>query len=154
MNETVGLTPLELARDLLSRIDNGHVYARSRRRRFRRGSIVVRMASLALSGASTIILGLQDLGFWASLGFALVALVTVVNTLEPFFAWRSLWVLMEKTQYRFHRLRDDLTFYLAATPADEVDRARIEEMFERYQQIWHEQSSRWLDFRRSDSAGS
>src|SRR5262249_8039105 len=133
VKETVGLTPLELARDLLARIERGHAYARSRRRRFRRGSVAVRVASLCLSGASTIILGLQNLTFWAGLGFALVALVTVVNTIEPFFAWRSLWTLMEETQYRLHRLQDDLSFYLAATPADQVDPARIEEMFERYQ---------------------
>jgi hypothetical protein len=152
VKDTVGLTPLELAQDLLSRIERGHAYARDRRRRFRHRSVAVRLVSLALSGASTIILGLQNLDFWASLGFALVALVTVVNGLEPFFAWRSLWVLMEETQHRFHRLEDDVTFYLAATPADQVDPARIEEMFERYQQIWDQQGDRWLEFRRSTSS--
>jgi hypothetical protein len=61
------------------------------------------VASLILSGASTIILGLQNLDFWTELGFSLVAIATRVNALEPFFAWRSRWVLMEETQYRFYR---------------------------------------------------
>ena len=44
---------------------------------------------------------LQDLDFWSGLGFSLVALVTVINAVEPFFNWRSRWVLMEEAQYRF-----------------------------------------------------
>jgi hypothetical protein len=53
---------------------------------------------------------LQDLDFWTGLGFALIALATAENTFEPFFAWRSRWVLMEEAQYEFYRLRDDATF--------------------------------------------
>src|SRR5262245_34205019 len=116
-----GLPPLELAQDLLSRLDRANTYARSRKKRFRRSSVIVRLTTLGLLVASTIILGLQDLGFWAGLGFALVAVVTVVNTLEPFFAWRSRWLLMEETQYRFYRLRDELTFYIASTAPDQVE---------------------------------
>jgi hypothetical protein len=48
-----------------------------------------------LSGASTIILGVQNLDFRAGLGFALVALTTVVAAVEPFFNWRSRRLLME-----------------------------------------------------------
>jgi hypothetical protein len=33
---------------------------------------------------STIILGLQKLNLWTGVAFSLVAVVTVVNTLEPF----------------------------------------------------------------------
>jgi hypothetical protein len=148
-----GLTPLELIQDVLGRIDRANAYARSRKKRFRWWSGAVRVVSLILSATSTIILGLQDLDFWTGLAFSLVAVVTVVNTLEPFFAWRSRWVLMEETQYRFHRLRDELTFYLAATPPDQLDTAVVREMFDQYQQIWNELSSRWLEYRRSTSPG-
>jgi hypothetical protein len=143
-----GLTTAELAQELLSRIERGNDYARSRRNRFRIRSSSVKVASLALSVASTIILGLQKLNFWTGIAFALVAVVTVVNTLEPFFAWRSLWVLMENTQYRFYRLRDELTYYIAATPPDELDEARIREIFDEYQRIWDQLGNRWMEFRR------
>jgi hypothetical protein len=84
-----GLTPFELAQDLVARIEQGNAYARSRKNRFRSSSSAVRMMSLVLTVTSTIILGLQKLNVWTGIAFSLVAVVTSVNTLEPFFAWRS-----------------------------------------------------------------
>jgi hypothetical protein len=109
------------------------------------------VTSLAFSAASTVILGLQDLDFWTGLGFALIALVTAVNTFEPFFAWRSRWVLMEEAQYEFYRLRDDAIFYMAATPTDQLDPDKVRALFDQYQGIWDRLSSRWLEFRRAGS---
>ncbi|QFZ18021.1 SLATT domain-containing protein [Saccharothrix syringae] len=143
-----GLTPHELALDLLARIDRARDYGRSRKTTFRRRSTALKVGLLALSATATIILGWQDLDFWTGLAFSLVALTTVFAALEPFFAWRSLWVLMEESQYRFHRLYDELAHYLAATPTGEVDAARVEAMFREYQETWAAVSTRWLEFRR------
>jgi hypothetical protein len=78
--------------------------------------------------------------------------VTVVNTLEPFFAWRARWVLMEGTQHQFYRLRDELTYYIASTAPDKIDPAKIRTMFDEYQQIWDQLGTRWLEFRRSPAS--
>lgn len=142
-----GLKPLELAHHLRDQIERGHTYARSRKHRFRWKSVTVRLTTLVLSAASTIILGLQNLDPWTGTAFSLVAIVTVVSALEPFFAWRSLWVLMEEASYKFHRLQDDLGYYIASTPPEKIDPARVEEMFLRYQEIWDGLSGRWLKFR-------
>ena len=142
-----GLKPLELAHHLRDQIERGHTYARSRKHRFRWKSVTVRLTTLVLSAASTIILGLQNLDPWTGTAFSLVAVVTVVSALEPFFAWRSLWVLMEDASHRFHRLQDDLSYYIASHPAEEIDPARVGEMFEQYQEIWDSLSSRWLKYR-------
>ncbi|SFQ98279.1 Protein of unknown function [Lentzea waywayandensis] len=142
-----GLKPHELAQHLLGQIERGHAYARSRKQRFRWKSVTVRLTTLVLSAVSTIILGLQNLDPWTGTAFALVAVVTVVSALEPFFAWRSLWVLMEEASYKFHRLEDDLAYYVASTPAADVDPELVREMFERYQEIWDSLSGRWLKFR-------
>ncbi|MFD5828122.1 SLATT domain-containing protein [Lentzea sp. NPDC060358] len=142
-----GLKPLELAHHLQSQIRRGHAYARSRKHRFRWKSVAVRLTTLVLSAVSTIILGLQNLDPWTGTAFALVAVVTVVSALEPFFAWRSLWVLMEDASSRFHRLEDDLSYYVASTPADQVEAERVREMFERYREIWDSLSSRWSRLR-------
>jgi hypothetical protein len=63
---------------------------------------------------------------------------------------------MENTQYRFYRLRDELTYYIAATPAEQLDEARIRVMFDEYQQIWDQLGNRWMEFRRTveTTAGS
>ena len=143
-----GLTPSELAIDILSRIERGNTYARSRKRRFRPHSSTVRVVSLTLSVTSTIILGLQTLNAWTGVAFALIAVVTTVNALEPFFAWRDRWVLMEETQYRFYRLRDELTYYIAATKPDHLDGVKLREVFDEYQRIWDQLGSRWKEYRR------
>jgi hypothetical protein len=144
-----GLTPLELAQDLLSRIDQGNKYARSKKRQFRSSSSAVRLISLLLTVSSTIILGLQTLNVWTGTAFALIAVVTTVNSLEPFFAWRARWVLMEETQYKFYRLRDDVSYYIAANKTGELEEARIRQFFDRYQTIWDQLSNRWLEYRRA-----
>jgi hypothetical protein len=144
-----GLSPLELARDVLDRIEKANKYARSRKYRFRRRSSSVRVGVLAMSAASTIILGWQTLDIWTGLAFSLVALTTVVNALEPFFAWRSRWVLMEETQYRLYRLRDDLMFYIASHEPDQLDTTKIEKTFRDYQTIWDQLGDQWLEYRRA-----
>jgi hypothetical protein len=143
-----GLTPPELALDILSRIERGNAYARSRKRQFRTRSSAVLLLSLALSVASTIILGLQTLNAWTGVAFAFIAVVTTVNSLEPFFAWRDRWVLMEETQYRFYRLRDELTYYIAATKPDHLDVGKLREIFDEYQGIYERLGSRWMEYRR------
>ncbi|MFD4130451.1 SLATT domain-containing protein [Streptomyces globisporus] len=102
----------------------------------------------ALSAASTIILGLQSLNTWASLAFALVALGTLLGAVEPFFNWRSRWVLMEETQYRFQRLADDLEYLVASTAPEELTYAQLGQIFNRYQIIWDDLSRAWLEHRR------
>jgi hypothetical protein len=145
-----GLTPVELAHDLLSRIERGNDYARDRKHRFRLRSVAVKAGALVLSATSTIILGLQNLDGWTGVAFALVTVVTVVSALEPFFAWRSLWILMEDTEQRFYHLRDEVSFYVAATPPDQLDPAVLHERFGDYQAIWAQLGSRWLEHRRPD----
>jgi hypothetical protein len=142
-----GLKPLELARHLRDQIERANTYARARKHRFRWKSVAVRLTTLVLSAASTIILGLQNLDPWTGTAFSLVAVVTVVGALEPFFAWRSLWVLMEEASYKFHRLQDDLSYYIASTPPEQIDPERVKEMFARYQEIWDAQSANWLKLR-------
>ncbi|GGM53528.1 hypothetical protein GCM10011608_42980 [Micromonospora sonchi] len=147
-----GLDPLALALDLLRRIERGNDYVRLRKETFRRGAVLIRLVAVALSVASTIILGLQNLDFWAGLGFALVAVATVANTVEPFFAWRARWVLMEESQYRFYRLRDDVMYYIASTQPDQIEVDKVRGLFDEYQRIWDDLSSRWQEYRRSGSA--
>ncbi|MFH9125323.1 DUF4231 domain-containing protein [Streptomyces globisporus] len=133
---------------LLNRIRQGNDYARGKKQRFRRSASVTKMVTLALSAASTIILGLQSLNTWASLAFALVALGTLLGAVEPFFNWRSRWVLMEETQYRFQRLADDLEYLVASTAPEELTYAQLGQIFNRYETIWDDLSRAWLEHRR------
>jgi len=151
---SAGLAPVETAGRLLEKVRQGNVYARRKKKHFRLASSALKVLTLSLSAASTIILGLQNLDFWAGLAFALVAVVTLLGAVESFFNWRSRWVLMEETQYRFQRLADDLEYLIAVTPADGLTYDRLQPLFDEYQGVWANLGERWLQERRTLTATS
>ncbi|MFF3763037.1 SLATT domain-containing protein [Streptomyces sp. NPDC001922] len=143
-----GPSPRDVAALLLDKIREGTDYTRGKKKRFGLSASVTKVATLVLSAASTVILGLQNLNAWAGLALACVALVTLLGAVEPFFNWRSRWVLMEEAQYRFQRLADDLEYLVATTAADELTFHQLGEIFGRYQTIWDDLSRTWLEHRR------
>ncbi|MEV5879567.1 DUF4231 domain-containing protein [Streptomyces sp. NPDC052101] len=143
-----GLSPRETAVLLLDKIRQGNDYTRGKKQSFRRSASAIKILTLALSAASTIILGLQNLNTWAGLAFALVALGTLLGAVEPFFNWRSRWILMEEAQYRFQRLADDLEYLMASTAAGDLTYAHLGGVFASYQTIWDDLSRTWLEHRR------
>ena len=148
-----GLSPFETMLELKRWIVNANKYTKTRKSQYRFFASLVKLLSLALSATATVILGLQDLNFWAGLAFSLVAVVTVVNAIEPFFNWRSRWVLMEEAQYRFYRLEDDVNYLIAKSKPDTVQLQDVDALYESYGHIWDELSLRWLEHRRSAASG-
>jgi hypothetical protein len=148
-----GLTPAQRAELLHGWIDDAIGYSKRKRRDFRSAASLVKIATLVLSAASTIILGVQNLDFWTGVGFALVATVTVVSAVEPFFNWRSRWVLMEEQLLRLYRLEEDLTMLVARTPAGAMTDEMVDEYHDAYREIRNSTSQRWLEFRRSTDQG-
>jgi drug/metabolite transporter (DMT)-like permease len=73
---------------LQGQVSDGITWARRRKAKFRRSASGIRIVSLVLAVASTIILGLQQLNFWTGLAFSFVAVGTLVSAVEPFFNWR------------------------------------------------------------------
>jgi len=122
----------------------------SRKSQFRRHASIVRVSALLLTAASTVVLGIQEIPARASIALPMVALVTVLGGLETFFNWRSRWVLMTETRYRFNRLRDELDYYIVTTPAAELSRGRLAEFFAKHQVVWDETSRQWVEFRKLD----
>ena len=114
----------------------------------------MRIAGLALLAGSTIVLGLQNLDFWLSIGFVALALGTFVTGLESFFNWRSRWVLSEEAQYRFYRLQDELEYLLASRDPESITFAELQPLFERYQDAWDRFSLGWLEERKRAGDGS
>ena len=148
-----GLAPQELAKQLDGWVKRATEYTRRKKVHFRLLSSTVKTLSLSMSATSTIVLGLQDLNFWASLGFSLVALTTVLNAVEPFFNWRSRWVLMEEGQHQFYRLHDQLAFHLSRTGRDDLKPADIEAIFKEYVATWDDLGERWIQYRRMAEGG-
>jgi len=147
-----GLPPYQVALRLRNDIVEGIAWAGTRKSRYRRAASTIKVTSLAMSVISTIILGLQNLDFWTGLAFGLVAVSTAVNAVEPFFNWRSRWVLMEETQYRLQRIRDELNYTLMRTPPQHLRFDDVDAFFTRTQDVWKDTSLRWLQYRRADNS--
>lgn len=148
-----GLTPIQLAVVLDGWLNGAIAYSRRKRRKFQSASSMIKLGTVLLSAASTIILGIQDLDFWTGVGFALVAVATVVGAIEPFFNWRSRWVLMEEQLHQFYRLREDLALRVAATGEGQLTHDIVEQFYRDYRHIWDSTSQRWLEYRRSAEQG-
>jgi len=125
-------------------------WADSRKNRFRVRASCTKVAALALTASSTVVLGIPAIPDRTAIALPMVALVTLISALEPFFNWRSRWVLMEETQYRLNRIRDEMDYYLVTTPAADLDRGRLNRFFTDQQGIWNDVSRRWIEFRKLD----
>jgi len=147
----VGLTEYDAANQLRAWTCCANGYMKKRKARFRALSSGTKVLSLVLSGSATIILGLTDLPFPANLGFSLVALLTVINAVEPFFNWRSRWILAEEAQHRFYRLEEDLKYLVSTQPEGELKFKELAHYYRRYQYTWNNFSEKWLANRRQPS---
>ena len=123
-------------------------WADSRKHTFRRRASYVKVATLLLTAAATVVLGIEAIPSRAAIALPMVALVTVFSALDSFYNWRSRWVLMEEAQYRMNRLRDEIDYYIITTPAAELQEERLKEFFLDQQATWNDVSRRWVEFRK------
>ncbi|RZU73580.1 hypothetical protein EV384_1991 [Micromonospora kangleipakensis] len=123
-------------------------WADSRKVHFRRRSTWSKGLSLGLTALSTVVLGIPQIPFNATIALPMVAVVTLLGSLELFHNWRSRWILMEETRYRLNRLRDEIDYLLVTNPSDQVTRERLDRFFVDQQQIWADVSRQWVEFRR------
>jgi hypothetical protein len=127
-------------------------WADSRKSRFRLRASCAKVAALALTAASTVVLGISAIPGRAAIALPMVALVALISALEPFFNWRARWVLMEETRYRLNRIRDEMDYYLVTTPAADLDRDRLHGFFTDQQDVWQDASRQWVEFRKHDQS--
>lgn len=132
------------------------VYMDTKKHRNKRFATMLKLLVVLLSGTGTILLGLQITDYekmFKDLAFVLVSLVTLFNALEPFFNFRSLWVEQETAMAGFHRLQDDLEFYLSGRKNLEQDDPQIDEFYKRYQAVWGTHNEAWAGFRAQNAGG-
>jgi hypothetical protein len=153
-NLPTGLDAPQTGELLISWCRDANGYSSSRKQLFKRSASFVWMLSLFLSAASAIILGIQDLNFWSSVGFILVSLSTLVRGFEPFFNWRSRWILSEEAQYKFYALEEDIKYHLATTKPADLNISDLMPFYDRYRAVWRDYSERWLESRRQGSLGN
>lgn len=135
---------------LSTAIQEGLNRSRKKKKTFKNRAAAIRISTVVLAGAVTVLLGLQIQGLedrFRMVALILGAIVTVLAALEPFFNFRSLWIEHEEAVYRLYRLQDDFTFYLAGKQPEDLSLEKLDEFTARYGQIWIDLSERWLELR-------
>lgn len=149
VDRRTALPPLDALvafRDLLSA---DIAWADSRKTTFRRSAAIVRLSTLSLTAAATVVLGIPAIPERASWALPLVAGTVFLGGVDQFFAWRSRWILMEETQYRFNRLRDEVDGQLVIEAAGALTAGKVRDYLHTHSVIWAEVSRRWNGFRKA-----
>lgn len=141
----------EKAEWLKKQVKYGIDWTHSRKNKFKRRSTYLKVITVLISGIITVLLGLKLQGvedMFKNIAFVLGAVVTVLNAIEPFFNFRSLWIEHEDALYKFYRLDDEIQFHLAGVDSQNLSQERLEAFNEQYQNIWKNLSQHWIELRR------
>ena len=120
--------------------------------RLRRSASIIRIITLLLSGVVTIALGIRWPAYAETLrniAFVLGAVSTMLISVDLYFNYRGLWIEHEEAEWRLHRLKDRIAFYLQGRADDQLSAATVAGFHESYQWIWDNLSTRWLTLRRN-----
>jgi hypothetical protein len=145
-----GIPPAEALSTFRDLVSADMDWADSRKVYFRRRASWSKWLSLGLTALSTVVLGIQQIPYNASIALPMVATVTLLGALELFHNWRSRWILMEEAQYEFNRLRDEIDYRLVTR--EEITSEQVDRFFADQQRIWADVSRRWVEFRRLGDA--
>lgn len=136
---------------LLNRIDESLAYIAKKRIFFQYRASLIKIVTIVLAAGITICLGLRLPVYEAELraiAFIMSGIVTLLNALEPFFNYRSLWIEHEEAKYKLHRLKDQIEFYIANDQCTSVETDKLVEFQANYHEIWDSLSNKWLQYRR------
>lgn len=146
---TPAMSALDMAELVRGRLVADRSYARQQRRTWRALASVTKLLTLLLSAAATVILGIAQLDGLAQVGFVMSALVTTASAIEPYFNWRSRWVLAEEALHTWYQLEEDLTNLVARRDAQSLDREEVLAIDAKRQEAWDRFGEQWLRERRS-----
>lgn len=126
-----------------------------RRRRDKRKSFALQMATITLSATITVLLGLRVAAelqsTLANVALGLAALVTLLAAMEAFFNHRGLWVSRTITVRRLEELGRQTDYQLAGLSDGEVPLEVIDRLFARLEQIVADDQQAWLRLRSTDT---
>ena len=144
----VDLPPDALAAYVQVRLRGARRYVQAQRNVWRVLATTTHLATLALSAAATIVLGFAQLTGLGALGFIFSALVTTISAIEPFYNWRSRWVISEEALAEWYRIEEDLTIYVASNPAESLNTGQIMAFDQRFVGVWENFNRKWLQSRK------
>jgi hypothetical protein len=137
---------------LKGRVDSSVESVRKMRDGHQRKASLVKILSVTLSAAVTVLIGWQTSG-WDTLlrnvALALGATVTLLSALEPFFNFRAIWIESEQAKSELHRLQDNIQFYIVGTEPEKLDIEVLNRFCQIHDDIWSRFAGSWQEHRQS-----
>jgi hypothetical protein len=114
-------------------------------------SNIVKISSICFSAAITVILGLNSTKnaseLFSDISLILGALVTVINAIDAFYGFSSLWVKNTITLARLRELKRKVELYEAGREDKDFHEEDINKLVEELQQILKDDINQWLRIR-------
>jgi hypothetical protein len=129
------------------RIEDYH----NRRRGDRRKAFRNQMATVALSAAITVLLGLRPAEplrqRFADVALVFGALITVISAAEAFFRHRNIWLIWSFTAHRLEKLRRHLEWYQIGLAGRQPENRRLDSFLDEFDRILWDDQQAWLRLR-------
>jgi hypothetical protein len=146
-----GVELTKQAEMLKQHLDNVLGNYRLKRKRDRRRATYLKLGSVFLGSAVTVLLGVrapEDFEMvLKNAALAIGALIAVLNAFDAFFDHRTMWVRRTATVARLHDLQRDFQFYLAGLSDVPADPAELERFKNRLTRILQDDTTEWLKVR-------
>jgi hypothetical protein len=134
------------------RVEESIQYIHTKEMRLRRWAGSIRVITLLLSGVVTIALGIRWPEYAETLrnvAFVIGVVSTTLVSVDLYFDYRGLWIEHEEAEWRLHRLKDRIAFYIEGRTDEQLNATTVAGFHESYQWIWDNLSTHWLTLRKN-----
>jgi hypothetical protein len=112
---------------------------------------IVKISSVCFSAAITVILGLNSARntseIYMDIALVLGSVVTIINAVDAFYGFGSLWIKNTVTLARLRELRRKVEFYAAGRENQDISESELGKFLEELQQILKDDINQWLRIR-------
>lgn len=112
---------------------------------------IVKISSICFSACITVFLGLNNAidssHMLMNVALVLGSLVTIINTVDAFYGFSSLWIKNAVTLARLRELKRKIEFYAAGQEDEYISERELNNFFDEFQKILKDDINQWLRIR-------
>jgi hypothetical protein len=126
-----------------------------KRYRNRRKAFFIRVFISIFGVGITVLLGIQVTGLkqlLSNIALILSGTITILNSLDSFYNYRSLWIRYTITTNQLHSVKADID-YLLAGGMDTINEEDVDKLYYKYKGILEETNEEWVEMRKEKNKG-
>lgn len=116
----------------------------------KRRATLIKISSVTFSAFITVILGIDIAGLTSilkNIAIVLGAIVTIINAVDAFYNYNSLWVKNTMTLAKLKELRREILFYSSGCEVKDISETKINKYMNELQKILKDDIRQWLRIR-------